>query len=120
MKDNSFEKAMSKIVGQHEAEQQAEIRAQKRSEIFGKVRAAVIFLALAAVLVMTYNFRNELTAMILPKPAPLFAITGADGTNGTNATAAAPNTPQGQTASALKAAQQNAATRDAIIDSIAK
>ena len=117
MKDNSFEKAMNKIVGQHEAEQQAEIRAHKRSEIFGKVRGVVLFLALGSVLVMTYNFRNELTAMILPKPAPVFSTAGADGTN---ATASAPNTPQGQTASALKTAQQNAATRDAIIDSIAK
>jgi uncharacterized protein YfaA (DUF2138 family) len=60
MKDNSFEKAMNKIVGQHEAEQQAEIRAQKRSKIFSQVRGAVVFLALAGVLAVTYIYRDQL------------------------------------------------------------
>lgn len=115
MKDNSFENAMNKIVGQHQAEQQAEVRAQKRSKVFGQVRGFVVFLALASVLVVAYNFRAQLSAMILPKPALLpAASTDADGTN------AAPATPQGQTTSVIKTAQQNASTRDAIIDSIAK
>ena len=52
----------------------------------------------------------------MAKPAPLPVVAGADA----DATNAAPATPQGQTASVLKTAQQNAATRDAIIDSIAK
>jgi len=116
MKDNSFEKAMNKIVGQHEAEQQAEIRAQKRSKIFSQIRGAVVFLALAGVLAVTYIYRDQLSSMILPKPAPLPVVAGADA----DATNAAPANPQGQTASVLKTAQQNAATRDAIIDSIAK
>ncbi len=117
MKDKSFEKAMNQIVGQHEAEQQEELRAEKRSRLFEQVRAVVVFLTIASMLVVTYNYRDALTTMILPKPTALFSITSTDGTNGV---AAAPNTPQGQTANVLKAAQQNAATRDAIIDSIAK
>jgi len=116
MKDNSFDNAMSKIVGQHEAVQRAEARAQKRSEIFGRVRSVVLFLVLSAILVVTYNFREQLKAAILPKHAMVAAevITNADGTLTTN------STPEGKTANIVNTAQQNAATRDAIIDQIAK
>ena len=116
MKDNSFENAMNKIVGQHEAVQRAEVRAQKRSEIFDRVRAVFIFLFIAAVLVVAYNFRDQLKDLIMPKHAVVTAevTTNADGTFTTN------STPEGKTVSIVNAAQQNAATRDAVIDQIAK
>lgn len=102
MKDNSFENAMNKIVGQHEAEKQEEIRAEKRAVIFGRVRSIFVFLAIATVLVVAYNYREKLTDLIKGKPV------------------ATADTAEGQTSATLKTAQQNAATRDSVIDSIAK
>ncbi len=115
MKDNSFDRAMNKIVGQHEAEQKAELRARRRADMFSRVRAVIIFLFFAAILVVTYNFRDQLVGMIGPKPMS-DAVTGTEsGTNGSGN-----NTPQGQTVSVVNTAKQNAATRDAIIDQVSK
>jgi hypothetical protein len=128
MKDNSFENAMNKIVGQHEAEIKQQARAEKRAIIFGRVRGVFIFLIFASLLVAAYNYRAQLTALIVPKHSAkhtaLFeVITNANGeivTNTLSEEAAAPATTEGKTAAAVNAAQQNATTRDAIIDSIAK
>jgi len=106
---------MSKIVGQHEAEVRAEARATKRSQVYGKIRGVVFFLLLAAALGAGYNYREQLKGMIMPKHTMVTAevTTNADGTLTTN-------TPEGKTANIVNTAQQNAATRDAIIDQIAK
>ncbi len=121
MKDNSFENAMSKIVGQHEAEVRAEARATKRSQVYGQIRGVVVFLLAAAALVVAYNFRAELKDKLLPKHAAVAAevivTTNADGTVTTVTNS---STPEGKTVNIVNTAQQNAATRDAIIDQIAK
>jgi hypothetical protein len=101
MKDNSFENAMNKIVGQHEAIQQAELRAEKRAMIFGRIKAAFIFLAIATALFMTYSYRDELSGAILPKPAASADLADA---NGSDTNSAANSSPQGKTANTLKAA----------------
>ena len=67
------------------------------------------------------NFRDELKDKLLPKHAAVAAevivTTNADGTVTTVTNS---STPEGKTANIVNAAQQNAATRDAIIDQIAK
>ena len=82
MKDNSFDSAMSKIVGQHEAEVRAEARATKRSQVYGQIRGVVVFLLLAAALVVAFNFREQLKDLVMPKHALVTAevTTNADGT----------------------------------------
>lgn len=103
MKNNSFEMAMNKIVGQAEAERQQEITTQKRRETFGRIRQAAVGLFFVAALAVAFCCRAELqatfTAFITPKPA-------------------AP--PAGQASAALSGAQQNAATRDSVIAEISK
>jgi len=121
MKNNSFDDAMSKIVGQHEAEVRAEAKAAKRAQVYGQIRSVVFFLLVAAALVVAYNFRDELKDKLLPKHAAVAAevivTTNADGTVTTVTNS---STPEGKTANIVNTAQQNAATRDAIIDQIAK
>ena len=133
MKDNSFETAMNKIVGQHEAEIKQQARAEKRARIIGRVQSAFLCLLAVGILAALYNYRDQIKDVIIPKHSSaltaattvttLEIVTNADGeiiTNVTTQTVAAPATPMGKTAAALNSAQQNAATRDAIIDSIAK
>ena len=132
MKDNSFENAMNKIVGQHEAEIKQQARAEKRARIISRVQSAFLCLLAIGILAALYNYRDQIKDVIIPKHSAVAAtttvttvdiVTNADGeivTNVTTQTVAAPATPMGKTAAALNSAQQNAATRDAIIDSIAK
>ena len=119
---------MNKIVGQHEAEIKQQAHAEKRAMIFGRVRGVFIFLIIASLLVAAYNYRAQLTGLIVHKhstmPTARFeVVTNANGevvTNVLNEEAVASSSSEGKTAAAVNAAQQNAATRDAIIDSIAK
>ena len=104
---------MNKIVGQHAAEQQAQFRAEKRAKIMGRVQGVILFLLLAGILAVIYVYRDQIKDAIMPKHKAALA---SDTTNSADAT----NTPQGQTTSVINNAQQNAATRDAIIDQIAK
>jgi hypothetical protein len=133
MKDNSFENAMNKIVGQHEAEIKQQARTEKRARIIGRVQSAFLCLLAVGILAALYNYRDQVKDLIIPKHSSILAttatvttieiVTNADGeiiTNVMTQTAAAQSTPMGKSAAALNAAQQNAATRDAIIDSIAK
>jgi len=109
MKNNSFDRAMGKIVAQAEAERQQEIKARQRAEWFGRVRNAFILLFIATVLIFACNFHDrlgELVATIMPPKA-------ADTTSGSKE-------PSGKAAAALQGAGQNAAVRDQLIDSLAK
>ena len=100
MKEDAFTKAMNKIVSQAEAEREREIRDEKRAHFLGRVRSVFVFLFIATVLVVAFNFRDQLTGL-LPSKKP-------------DATA------PGQTAAILNQAQQNAAARDAVVDQAAK
>ena len=112
---------MSKIVGQHEAEVRAEAQAAKRAHVYSQIRAVVVFMLAAAALVVAYNFRAELKDKLLPKHAAVVAeVVVTTNADGTVTTVTNSSTPEGKTANIVNTAQQNAATRDAIIDQIAK
>ena len=111
---------MGQIVAQAEAEQQAEIKAQNRAEWYARVRKACALLFVATLLIFAYTFQGQYGAVIAAvMPARLASLTGSNPTNSisdTNSSAA----PTGKAAVILQGAQQNAATRDALIDSLAK
>jgi hypothetical protein len=109
MKDNSFAMAMEKIVGQAEAEQRQEVRAQRRSQIFSRVRGVFTLLLIATITVFVFCYRVELQNLIFSRPA-------AKQTAGETAT----GTAAGGTAAGIKAAQDNAATRDKVVNEITK
>ena len=90
---------MEKIVGQAEAEQQQEIRVQKRAEVVGRVRSIFVFLLIATIVVFAFCYREQIQSAIFPKPAPQLG---------------------GQTSAVLNTAKQNAATRDSVVDPITK
>lgn len=99
MKDNSFALAMEKIVGQAEAEREQEIRAQKRARQMARVRSVFVFMLLLTVAVLAFCYRDKIQSMVFAKPAK---DTG------------------GQTSASLAAANNNAATRDSVINEISK
>jgi hypothetical protein len=103
MKNNSFAMAMDKIVGQHEAEQKRELQAQQRAVMMSRIRSGFVCLFFAASLSVAYCYRDDLSKTIMPylSPKPSASRTG-------------------QAATALSAAQQNAATRDSVIDQVSK
>ena len=94
---------MSKIVGQHDAETQKEIKARQRAafwdKVFGQVRVVFVFLVVATLAVVVYSYREQLVKLVSSKPA---------------------TEPTSQTAGILKGAQDNAAKRDAVINEISK
>lgn len=102
MKDNSFAMAMSKIVGEAEAGQQREIRDQRRRQLLGRVCGVFVFLFVATVLLTAFCYRAPLQDFIFSKPG------------------GKPSPAAGQTSAALKTAQDNASTRDQIVDQTAK
>ena len=99
MKDNSFALAMEKIVGQAEAEKEREIHAQKRAVKVARARSIFVFMLLLTVAVFAFCYREKIQSMVFAKPAK---DTG------------------GQTSASLAAANKNAATRDSVINEIAK
>jgi len=116
MKNNSFDRAMGQIVAQAEAERAQEVKAQQRAEWFGRVRTAFVYLFIATVLIFAYNFHDkigDLVATAMPSRAAA-AMTGTNGVSG------ASGEPSGKAAVALQGAQQNAAIRDSLIDSLSK
>jgi hypothetical protein len=116
MKEDAFTRAMNKIVVQAEAEQKRDLELQKRAQLMARVRTVVVFLLGVAAIAVVINYREPISKAILPKKeSPLagaVSVTNADGTVTT--------TPVGKTAQVVNQAQQNAATRDAIINQISK
>jgi len=114
MKNNAFDRAMGQIVAQVEAEREKEVKAAHRAEWFARVRKAFFYLFIATVAIFTYNFHDQmgtLIATIMPAKAAPAATTDAAGN---------PIAPTSKAAAALQGAAQNAATRDSLIDSLAK
>ena len=99
MKDNTFAMAMGKIVAEAEAEQAAEVRAQRRHRILDRIRSVVKFMVVVAALFFAFHYRAKLQSLLLSKIAP--------------------QTSNGPSAS-IKAAQDNAAARDKVVDDITK
>jgi len=112
MKNTSFDLAMSKIANEAEAERLNEIRAEERRRKMGKVRGIVAFLAIATAGVMGLCYHAELQDAIYSKLQATPRSAGIEA--GTSATT------EGKAASTLDKAQANAATRDNLIDSLAK
>lgn len=111
MKDNSFERAMNQIVNQAEAEQQAELHAQRRAILFGRVRRVALLLGILAVAGIAFYYRDQVNHFVSDKFA---AITGKSAKDGQN-----PASTTGGAASATVAkAQANAAVRDQIVDQV--
>jgi hypothetical protein len=116
MKEDAFTRAMNKIVVQAEAEQKRDLELQKRAQFMGRVRAVVVFLLGVAAIAVVINYREPISKAILPKKeSPLAAVVSVTNADGTVTT-----TPVGRTSQVVNQAQQNAATRDAIINQISK
>jgi hypothetical protein len=94
---------MSQIVGQHEAETRKEIQANQRAafraKVFGKVRIVILLLFIATIIVVGFNYQDQLAKLFSSKPA---------------------TEPTGQVANTLQGAQQNAAARDAVVNEVGK
>ena len=101
MKDNAFNSAMDKIVGQALAEQQRELLAQQRRMEFAKYRNIGWSVAGAAVLIFVATHNAELQRLV---------------TNKLNHKPAISSTATAQ----LDQIQQGAEKRDAILDEISK
>jgi len=99
MKDNSFALAMEKIVGQAEAEKKQEIHAQKRAVKVARARSIFVYLFILTLAVFAFCYREKIQSLVFAKPA---------------------KQSDGRTSVALDAAAKNAATRDRVIDDIAK
>lgn len=113
MKDNSFERAMSQIVGQAEAEQQLAMRHARRAQLMGRVRTGVKYGLVAAVLVTAFCYRVELQAFVSEKlqhKSKLAAVM--EGGSEENS--------QGGVKSSINKAADNASIRDQIVDEVAK
>ena len=103
---------MDQIVQQAEAERQLEAKNAQRTEWFGRVRSAFVYLFIATVVIFGYTFHDrfgDVVAIVMPAKAE--AATG---------TSSKPGEPSGKAAVALQGASQNAAVRDQLIDSLAK
>jgi len=113
MKDNSFERAMSQIVGEAEAEHQTALRHERNALLLGRVRTGVKFGLVAAVFVTAFCYRVELQSFVTEKlqhKSKLAAVMGTD-TDGK---------PQGGATGNISKAADNASKRDQIIDEIAR
>lgn len=101
MKDNSFDSAMDKIVGQALAEKQQELLAQQRRLEFAKIRTIAWSVAGAVVLIFVASHQAELQNLLTNKlnKKPTISAT---------------------TSSQLDQIEQGAEKRDAIIGEITK
>jgi hypothetical protein len=112
MKDNSFERAMNQIVSQAEAEQQQELRAQRRAMLFGRVRRAASLLGVLAVTGVAFYYRDQVGHYASDKFASITGTSeGADKSN---------TTPTVAASTSVAKAQKNAAIRDQVINEVSK
>lgn len=113
MKDNSFERAMSQIVGQAEAEQQLAMRQARRAQLMGRIRTGVKFGLAAAVIVTAFCYRVELQAFVSDKLQHKSKLASVmEDSSGGNS--------QGGVKSNINKAADNANIRDQIVDEVAK
>lgn len=105
--NNKFTMVMDKIVAQAETERQNEIRAEERRRLTSRIRKGVIVAVVIAVGVFALTHHAELQSVIAAKMHPQ------------NSDSAASQT-EGKVSSTLDKAQANAATRDSLVDTLAK
>lgn len=108
MKDNSFTMAMNKIVGEHQAEVQREIRHQKRRVIMERARKGLAFVAILGLLAAAFCYRHQIETSIKTK----FFHSDVTTESGAN--------PVAKASVALDTARKNAATRDKLINELSK
>lgn len=101
MSDKAFEKVMNRIAVEAETERVREIESQRRHELFGKIRKAGVFLFGAAILGCGYYYRANLQTFVSEQLNQKPQIDGNTGT-------------------ALKSIQENAAKRDKALSEITK
>jgi hypothetical protein len=101
MNDKTFSTAMSQIVREAEAKREQEVRDQQRSLLFGKVRRVFVFLFIATLFVVAFNYHTEVQQVVSEK---VFA----------------PPRPKigSGTGEALKNLQAHAEKRDKVLDEI--
>ena len=121
--NSSFDRAMSQIVAQAEAEREQEIKAQQRAELFGRARRVFVWLFIATIFIFTWTFHNqmgEVMDVMLPGKKPsMFAHAGSArsamlGLAGTNSA----GEPTGLAAASLQGAARNAMSRDNLIEAL--
>jgi hypothetical protein len=110
MKPNSFDRAMKQIENEFATQRVVEERQARRHELMARLRTVAGVLVLLGVCGAAYAYRGEIqnvitTEFVSPvQPSCKSATT----------------TPQAAAASAIKAAQENARVRDALIDGTMK
>lgn len=115
MKDNSFERAMSQIVGQAEAEQQQELRRARKNQLLGRVRTGVKWAVVAGVFAAIFCHRVELQAFVSEKlqhKSPMAAVLDGSSSDSRDS--------KGGVKSDISKAAANANVRDQIVDEVSK
>ena len=111
MKKNSFDLAMQQIENEFESKKQEADRLARRAVIMARIRKAVGVLLLLGLCGTAYAFRGEIQGAISAKLT----------TPQTQAqTQGQASSPKGATSASIQRAQDNAKTRDALVDSLAK
>lgn len=108
---------MNKILGEHEAEVQQEIREEKKRALLGRVRTVSIFLFAAMVLVFSFCYREKIVTVFNSTVLHKSDVAKADATDGSETT---DGTPTGKASASLSGAKQNAETRDKLVEDLAK
>lgn len=127
--NSSFDRAMSQIVAQAEAERNHEIKAQQRAEFIGRAGKVAVWLFIATIFIFAFTFRNQMgEVMDLMLPAKkagslahagsarsiMLGLAGTNNVSGTNSS----GEPTGQAAATLQGAAQNAMARDSLIENL--
>ena len=111
MKKNSFDLAMQQIETEFESKKVEADRLARRGLIMVRIRKTVGVLLLLGLFAAIYAFRGDIQGLISVKITTLQTQGQAQ---------AQPSTPKGAASATVQRAQENAKTRDALIDSLAK
>ncbi len=112
MKDNAFDRAMSQIVNEAHAEQQRDLRIQRRQQMIARVKVAIFFLIGLASLSTAFCYRGELQQFVSSKlETKHHKVAIVDGK-----VVGETNSSEGAAAINISKAAENASKRDAIIE----
>ena len=113
MRKNSFDLAMQQIENEFESKKVEAERLARRGAIMARIRKAAGVLLLLGVFGAVYAYREDIQGLIAAKittPQTQAPVQGQ----------AQPSTPKAAAAASVQRAQENAKTRDALIDGLAK
>jgi len=109
MAKNSFSQAMQQIENEFDSKRAEADRLARRGAIMARVRKTVSVLLLLGIFGLVYAFRGDIQGLITAK----LTTPQAGG-------AAQASSPKSAAAATIQGAQENAKTRDALIDGLAK